>query len=125
MNKSLTTEEIAEAVGVCLVDRPMTRKEKLSRLADLIRQSNGDFVIFHRLETYDNYELSRISHPYSAFAMAANDPVFQKAGLKNDDVLSSMQFFELSRNELHEFSCDCGGAITNKDMASRIDYLNF
>jgi hypothetical protein len=34
-----------------------------------------------------------------------------------------MHFFELSQHELHEFSCDCGGVITNDEMAKRINTL--
>ncbi len=32
-----------------------------------------------------------------------------------------LRFFELSKNDLHEFSCDCGGVIRNDTMADRIE----
>jgi hypothetical protein len=58
----------------------------------------------------------------TALAIAAHDPVFQAMGI-GTTVLSVMEFFGISQGELHEFSCDCGGYIENREQADRITYL--
>ncbi len=61
--------------------------------------------------------------------MAGRDPVLQQAGLKADlpggnvSVGGAQRFFELSKSDLHEFSCDCGGVITNEEMARRVENI--
>lgn len=131
MNRQLSTEEVA------LLERTaepvMTKREKLLRFAHVIRQCrrSGDvgygmqdrYFIFNSLEYMDDSVLARCSHPGSAFAVAAADPVLQDAGLKGGDGLSIKRFFELSTSELHEFSCDCGGVIDNEEMARRVERL--
>jgi hypothetical protein len=56
--------------------------------------------------------------------LAIKDPIFASQGLKYESsIYDVMSFFELTKAELHEFSCDCGGDIENIDMANRIDML--
>lgn len=103
----------------------LTRKEKLSRWAELVRQQPGHLLIFHGMENWDRIKLQCPLGPSgsSAFTIAAGDEVFKAAGLKGDSARDAMEFFELSQGELHSFSCDCGGGIDTKNMASRIDAL--
>lgn len=123
MNKPLSTAEI-DTLGTILVDKPvMTRKEKLLRWASLIRQHTGTIVIFNGLEYARREMLDRYQHPQSAFAIAARDQVLSAAGLKEGHALAAVEFFNLTQNELHRFSCDCGGLISNEDMARRIESL--
>ena len=121
MNRQLSVDELA-VLGDVYVP-VMTRREKLLRFAQVVRQSQHNFVIFHLLEYMDDYNLSKISHPCSAFSMATSDSVLSSAGLKSDDALSAKRFFELTTSQLHEFSCDCGGQISNDEMANRIERL--
>jgi hypothetical protein len=125
MNKQMSAAEIDE-LGYCLLsDKPpvMTRQEKLLRFAELVRTTPNQFVIFSNLEHYYPHQWDGIRMDHSAFAMAALDPVFRNAGLRDDTVGSAVRFFELSRDELHAFSCDCGGIITNDFMAARIEKI--
>jgi hypothetical protein len=132
MNRQLSQKEIDSLIAVVPVK--MTKRDKLLHLAQLVRDYEpttasrdagwGDhLVIFSNLEYMNCAELSRTHHPYSAFALAAADPKFQAAGLNSDDAWTVMNFLELDQVGLHEFSCDCGGAISNKDMANRIEHL--
>lgn len=107
----------------------LTRKEKLLRWADLVSGQERPLLLLHGLEYW---ELLRLAQPMetivppqylTAFHVAASDPVFQVAGLKGDSVAAAMGFFELSQKQLHEFSCDCGGMIDNKQMGERIARL--
>ena len=131
MNKPLTAGQL-EASSVIL-DHVLGRVEtmdkaaKLRRWAKLCREYGCSLVLFHGLE-YWQFEQLRIllkSLPgVSAMTLAANDPVFQKLGLPSDcTVLDIMRFFELSQQQLHEFSCDCGGHVSNEEQARRIERL--
>ena len=64
-----------------------------------------------------------LAHPGSAFALAAKDSVLHGAGLTGDSVGDAQLFFDLSREELAEFSCVCGGSINNNEMADRIECI--
>jgi hypothetical protein len=120
MNKQLTTQEIDALVSTSAA---MTRAEKLLRWAALVRETKHNFLIFHRLEYFTADQLAETSHEYSAFAAAAKDPILKDAGLQGDTAADAMKFFELSQQDLHEFSCDCGGAIDNAAMAARIEAI--
>ncbi len=119
MNKPLSTEELKASVAII----PMSRRDKLMRFADVVRRSERPFFIFHGLEYYHPSQLGGCYHPASAFSAAASDPILKDAGLKGDTALDAMQFFDLAQSELHEFSCDCGGVISNEEMAKRIERL--
>jgi hypothetical protein len=106
----------------------MTKKEKLQRWAEIVRQCKNDLYLFHGLE-YLNPRQLRSVYPQSigmesAFTLAEKDTTFQAQGLKVGSSLADhMEFFSLTQQELHEFSCNCGGQIDNQRMASRIQAL--
>jgi hypothetical protein len=118
MNKQLSADELS----VLLVP-VMTRREKLLRFARIVRAHPGNLHLFSNIEYMDRRALAAERHPFSMFAAAAHDPVLADAGLHGDSVIEAMRFFELTKDELHYFSCDCGGAISNEEMARRIDSL--
>lgn len=118
MNKQLLPDEVA------LLAKPvMTRREKLLRFASIVRSNVGAYGLYHNLEGYTPEQLNSIGLGGSAFAAAAADPILRDAGLTGPSVGDAQRFFELSQHELHEFSCDCGGAIDNNVMANRIESL--
>jgi hypothetical protein len=102
---------------------PMSRDDKLERWASLIERSSEPVFIFHSLEYRSQADLDHIANSHSAFALAAVDQVLKEAGLMSDTVGDGMRFFELSKRDVHAFSCDCGGQISNHSMASRIRRL--
>jgi hypothetical protein len=99
---------------------PMSRDDKIERWASILERSSDRVFIFHHLEYRSQGELDRLAHRDSAFAIAAGDPVLKVAGLNSDYVGDAMRFFELSKDDVHAFSCDCGGNISNSRMATRI-----
>lgn len=130
MNRQLSNDELALLQSFDPVLAPdMTRREKLLHFAHVVRYSRRDdnyagrFFLFNNIEYMDDSVLARCSHPYSPFAVAAADPVLKDAGLTGGDGLSIKRFFELTTEQLHEFSCDCGGMIDNEEMARRIERL--
>lgn len=125
MNKPLSAAELQSISVTSTAIKPhvMTRREKLQRFAKIVRESNSQFFIFHQLEYLQPGMLESANHSQSAFHAAATDPILADAGLKDGTVGSAMKFFELGREDLHEFSCNCGGHITNSMMADRIDKI--
>lgn len=135
MNQITSAEFNSDTVTA--VTTIMSRKEKLQRWADLIRMM-GDtpLALFSNLERWDQEMLDHVycfpgeSH---AFGVALCDPILQDAGLVGKpapgkppgsaSISEVTGFFELSKEELHEFSCDCGGSISNREMASRIEHI--
>jgi hypothetical protein len=125
---------------------PMTRREKLLRLAEIARKGRSSVLttvltalrwneyyekrwhIFHLLEHMTSAQLADARNVASVFDAAAKDPALYDAGLRADhgdsvSALRAMQFFELKQHELHAFSCNCGGALSNAEMASRIEKM--
>jgi hypothetical protein len=103
---------------------PVTKREKLMRLADTVRsRPRFHLYLFNNIEYLDSGQWKYISHPASAFALAAQDKILRHAGLAHSSVADAQRFFDLSREELAEFSCVCGGSISNHEMAERIERL--
>ena len=118
MNKSPTTVELSVATP------PMTKRQRLQRFADVITSGPGvPLHLFINLEYRDAGEWKYLAHPSSAFALAAKDSVLHDAGLTGDSVGDAQRFFDLSRQELAEFSGVCGGSINNNEMADRIERI--
>lgn len=120
MTKHITETEILSAVPVPPI---MTRKDKLERWADLISKYGDDIQLVHRLEYWDEWQLdASLNQLYvlkTAFQIASDDPMFKTMGLI-DTASSAMNFFEIDQHEIHEFTCDCGGHLSNTAMARRI-----
>jgi hypothetical protein len=118
----------AEAFAVAIPVR-MTKRKRLTHWAELVRgYYPGDLTLFHGLEYLRPCELDRIRVlnvlATSAFTLAVADSTFNAQGLsRQSTLLDVMGFFELTQGELHEFSCDCGGYISNPEQADRIERL--
>jgi hypothetical protein len=118
MNKPLTSVELSHA------DPPVTKRQKLMHFANIVRSGpRCALYLFNNIEYLDRGQWKYITHPASAFALAAQDKILRDAGLQDSSVADAQQFFDLSREELAEFSCVCGGSINNNEMAERIDRI--
>lgn len=125
MNKQLSSAELERlsTSNPAVTPHVMSRRDKLMRLAKIVRESVRQFIIFSNLEHCAPYQRSALQHPNSAFAAAAADPILKDAGLSDGTVGNAEAFFELNLQDLHTFSCNCGGAISNDDMANRIEHI--
>lgn len=118
MNVQLSAAQLAEIETIT-----MTKRDKLYRLASILRAATHQVFIFHGVEYMSLAERRMATHPYSAFALAAADAVLKDAGMTGDSVAEGVRFFQLSKDDLHAFSCDCGGHMTNEQMASRVEAI--
>ena len=125
MNKPLAATELKALEAQFPVTEPkLTRRQKLNRLAMLVERWTGHIPLYHRLEYASDIQLAaQTAHSSTALGLAAQDDVFQKDGLKGGSLLDVRNYLELTTEELHEFSCDCGGAINRENMAARIRTL--
>lgn len=119
MNQQLSAAELASLPAALPV---MTKRDKLLRLAQIVRTCPHSVFMFSNVEHMSIAE-KRMSSPNSAFSLASHDAILKDAGLRDSSILEGERFFELSRDELHAFSCDCGGHIDNERMARRIEAI--
>jgi hypothetical protein len=106
-----------------------TKKAKLQRWSELVAKHAGHqfLVLFHGLEYWSPVQLRDTPIHASgcgpnAFTIACTDPVLQSAGLsKTANLPEIMKFFEITKQQLHDFSCNCGGEISATEMARRIN----
>ena len=120
--KRVSETELQLAVAIPPPLPKMTRREKLLRWAELIRTADHALRLYHNLE-YTPREVLHVAEVRGtscAFNLAASDPVFIQEGLTTPTIGGVMGFMELTQAQLHEFSCDCGGYISNSEMADRI-----
>ena len=102
----------------------MTKRSKLLRFANVVRSGpRVPLHLFNNIEYLDPGEWKYISHSGSAFALAAKDQILRDAGLESGAVDNAQRFFGFTRKELAEFSCICGGFISNNEMADRIERI--
>ena len=125
--KHVDIEEMVTAAVEVPVKAKMTRAEKLNRWADLVRQYPSSLRLFSNLEHWTAESLVvpiANTGPYcevSALSLAGKDAAFQAEGLPQmPSARDIMNYFELSQADLHEFSCDCGGYLSNARQADRI-----
>lgn len=110
---------------------PMSRNDRLERWASLVESHPHPVALFSNMERWAGWLLDcDLADPgvtgragANAFSLAAADPIFTAAGLSRASAREAMRFFELNQAELHAFSCDCGGTISNGEMARRIRSL--
>ena len=103
----------------------LTQTEKLMRWAECLL-ARSDARMVNDLEYWSATALAKPIHTITAstpFEIAADDPVFKAAGLKDSSVNASLEFFGLTKDQLHVFTCDCGGRLNNVGMADRLEYL--
>ncbi len=115
MHRPLSQAEI-EALNTAVP--VMTKAQKLERWAQIIDKSPIPLSTTHGLEYCASADLLQWRN--SPMALAAADPVFQDAGLTGTTVGDVRKFFELSNEELHSFSCDCHGSVSNAQMSQRL-----
>ena len=116
--KLVNADELVSAVPV------MTRKERLAHWAALVRYCPCYLYLFSNMEYWPDVHLdASVMTSCSSFELAANDPTFQKMGIGHT-FRSIMNFFSLTKEQLHAFSCDCGGSISNSTMANRIEAMS-
>jgi hypothetical protein len=120
-------EEPAIVEAIPLPQGHMTRGEKRRHWARLIRTSPYPRLsLFHKMEDWNDEQMRvprfGLGQP-NAFSLALGDKTLVDAGYAGGSASDALRFFELSQTDLHAFSCDCGGAISNEEMASRIERL--
>lgn len=117
MNKALSKEQLA---ALEVAAPTMTRNDKLERWASVVEKYQHYLIQFDRLEHRTPVERERCSQPGSALDLASQDPVLKDAGLTGGTVGEVKKFFELSDQQIHEFSCNCDGSHSSQVVSSRI-----
>jgi hypothetical protein len=124
----LQMKHVNEQELITAVPTVMDRKAKLLHWAEILRKDRwGPLALFHNLEyttAQHRREMVIDRHHPTAFGLACADSAFQAQGLPASTTIDEIsKFFDLTLDELHEFSCDCGGVISKDEMADRLASL--
>jgi len=124
--KNVDVEAAVATATAIPVRKLMSRAEKLTHWAGLVRAYQGPLGLYHMLE----HPVRVAEHPrmnvmcdQTALGVAGRDPVLTEQGFTDKTVTGAMKFFDLSLEDLHAFSCNCGGEIGNSDQANRIERI--
>jgi len=126
MNQLIDADALVAAVPI-----PVTRADRLREWAKIVRACNRNVWLLSNLEHLTEPHISMpLDAIYGAnavagspFGLAANHPPFRVQGYTGSTLRDAMSFFEVNQSQLHEFSCDCGGMLSNEEMARRIERL--
>jgi|SRR5882724_4424331 len=122
--KNVDVEAAVATATAIPVKKIMTRTEKLTHWAGLVRKHPSTLGLYDSLEhrTYQHATM-QVKADNTALGLAARDQALVDQGFTETTVAGAMTFFELSLDNLHAFSCNCGGSIGNADQANRIERL--
>ncbi|MBU6371160.1 MAG: hypothetical protein KJS97_00410 [Alphaproteobacteria bacterium] len=105
--KHRTLEDLLVEADVA-VATPLTRREKLTRWADLLASLNlKSLSTLPSVEYMPKPERLGLRKENSAISVAFADPVLRNAGLRDDTYGAALEFFELSHGQLHRLTCRC------------------
>ncbi len=111
---------VAEIVS--FESKPMTRRERLERWADVLDRNPGKINALTRIEYLPLSERLNARADNSPLEIAFRDPVLREEGLESDRLGDVMRFFELSNRDAHRLFCDCHyyGSMTGAGLANRL-----
>ncbi len=126
MNQLVDETAILSAMPI-----PVSRKDRLREWARSVRECGHSVALLSNLEHLNpDHHVMPLGALYgigtftrSAFGLAAANPAFREQGYQGETLKDAMGFFELTQDQLHQFACDCGGSLSNEEMARRIDNL--
>lgn len=116
LKQSATVSPVPEAA------RPMSRKERLERWADLLDAHAAPMRPFFQVEYLSRHERRQLDGDRTPLALAYADPVFRAEGLSSDNYDVGRTFFDLTDAEAHRLLCDCHypGGMHAAQVAARL-----
>lgn len=118
MHRPLSHAEV-EALNSASPVSVMTRAQKLERWAKLLERASY-VTMAHNVEYMTQPARDSLTWAGSPMSVAAADPVLSDAGLKGQSIKDVKDFFEITDEDVHAFSCNCGGQQTGASMAGRV-----
>jgi hypothetical protein len=101
----------------------MSRRERLERWVELLeRQPNRRLSTIEGTEFGSRREREAKRADHSPLTVALEDPVLRGEGLRGDRVGDAVEFFDLSRGEVHRLVCYChhGRTVSPGTVAARV-----
>jgi len=102
--------------------KPMTRRERLQRWAEVLDRNPGKINALTRIVYLPLSERLDARADNSPLEIAFRDPVLRGDGLESDRLGDVMRYFELSNRDAHRLFCDCHyyGSMTGAGLANRL-----
>jgi|EndMetStandDraft_4_1072995.scaffolds.fasta_scaffold370449_2 hypothetical protein len=123
--KHQTPEQLREAAAIVAANpiTRMTRRERLSRWADLLDRHGGPLEALYRIEYLPEDERRAYrGGDTTPLALAYRDPVLLGDGLTGNTLGDAMDYFEMTDEDAHHLLCDCHymGSLTGHNLAARL-----
>ncbi|HEY0522635.1 MAG TPA: hypothetical protein VGD08_04545 [Stellaceae bacterium] len=119
-----TLAETKEVAAVHPVDsrKPLSKRERLERWADLLDDHGGSLRSLYETEFAPRHKRRTMREDNSPLSVAFADPVLRGQGLQGDAYGDAIDFFGLSHGELHHILCycHCGHMIRAGMIATRV-----
>jgi hypothetical protein len=109
-----------------IVDRPLTRAEKIERWAQLLEAWPKRVRAFDSIELTPRAYRAPLRADGSALSVAFADPVLRADGLKGDSYAEGRAYFDLSHGDMHRLLCRChiGATEASTRTAARLRRLH-
>lgn len=104
-----SVEQLRDVADVRVAERrPMTRREKLERWAELLERDPARRLrSLGEIETKAPAERLLMRSPDSPLTVAFEDQKLREEGLASDRLGDAMTFFEMSDDDAHHLLCSC------------------
>jgi hypothetical protein len=100
----------------------LSRRDRLMRWADALESHGKSLNALREIEYLSPEERRAYRDVNTPLTVAYKDPVLREAGLGDDSLGSSMDFFEMSDEDAHRLLCDCHymGTMSGATLANRV-----
>lgn len=96
------------------------RRRRLERFASVLISTRTHARLFETMESYPRNKRLALRAPDSPLAIACDDAVLRRDGLRGDTVADAIEFFGLSMREAHALLCDCGYGASTEGYAQNV-----
>jgi hypothetical protein len=122
--KHQNPEQLREAAAIVAASsiKPMTRRQRLDRWADLLSAHGGPLEALRQIEYLPDAERRAYRGANTPLNVAYRDPVLRGDGLAGDTLGDAMDYFEMNADDAHHLLCDCHymGSLTGHRLAGRL-----
>jgi len=123
--KHQSPEELRQAAAIVAANpvTPLTRRERITRWADLLDRYSGPLEALYRIEYLPEDERrAYYGGDKTPLALAYHDPVLRADGLAGPRLGDALDYFEMTDEDAHRLLCDCHymGTMTGRNLAARL-----
>ena len=115
-------ERVAHVQANVEQHQSMSRRERLERWAEVLERQPSHLRSIENVEFGDPHVSASRRADGSPLSVAFQDPILRAAGLRGDTIGDALEFFGVSRGDLHCIVCSChyGRTVSSSAAVSRV-----